>query len=295
MSKNRGLGRGFDSLIPTELDVSMAPATAASGDSVIEVEIGKISPNPHQPRISFNQEELSELAASIKQHGILQPLVVEDVGSGRYELIAGERRLRAAKLAGLPKVPVIVRSFGQQQKLELALIENLQRSDLNPVESAIAYKKLGSEFNLTLDQIGERVGKAKSTVSNAIRLLQLPRPVLEAIAGGQLFEAHGRALLAVDDASLQNQLLSEVINKKLTVRQTEDLVRQYQSKEVDDNTKSRPGRRPKNIDHLLPFGQEISRYLDAKVTIQPKSEGGRLMIDFSNDQELKEIAAKIKS
>lgn len=294
MSKNRGLGRGFDSLIPTELDVSMAPATAASGDSVIEVETGKISPNPHQPRISFNQEELSELAASIKQHGILQPLVVEDAGSGRYELIAGERRLRAAKLAGLPKVPVIVRSFGQQQKLELALIENLQRSNLNPVESAIAYKKLGSEFNLTLDQIGERVGKAKSTVSNAIRLLQLPKPALEAIAGGQLFEAHGRALLAVDDANLQNQLLSEIISKKLTVRQTEDLVRQYQSKEADDNTKSRSGRRPKNIDHLLPFGHEISRYLGAKVTIQSKSEGGRLVIDFSNDQELKEITSKIK-
>lgn len=292
MSKNRGLGRGFDSLIPTELDVAVSPVVQ-SNDSVLQIEVGKISPNPQQPRTHFDESDLRDLADSIKKHGILQPLVVSDLGEGRYELIAGERRLRASKLAGLTKVPVIVRSFDQQQKLEMALIENIQRSNLNPIEAAIAYKKLGAEFNLTLDQIGERVGKAKSTVSNAMRLLQLPKEALEAVATGKISEAHGRAILATEDPSRQQELLGAIINQGLNVRQAEEFARQgrHQAQEHEGRS-GRPANAPA---HDNPLVDALSAYLHTRVQLQTKSSGGRIVIEYTDDDELKSIVDRIRS
>lgn len=292
MSKNRGLGRGFDSLIPTELDVEVSPAVQ-SNDSILQIEVGKISPNPHQPRTHFDEADLRDLADSIKKHGILQPLVVSDLGNGRYELIAGERRLRASKLAGLEKVPVIVRSFDQQQKLELALIENIQRSNLNPIEAAIAYKKLGAEFNLTLDQIGERVGKAKSTISNAMRLLQLPKDALEAVAKGQISEAHGRAILAVEDPKRQQELLGAIVNQGLNVRQAEEFARQ--GRQPSNENEARSGRPSKAPAHDNPLVDSLASYLEARVQLQTKANGGRIVIEYSNDEELKSIVDRIRS
>lgn len=292
MSKNRGLGRGFDSLIPTELDVAVSPAVQTN-DSVLQIEVGKIVPNPHQPRTHFDEADLKDLSGSIKSHGILQPLVVSDLKDGRYELIAGERRLRASKLAGLSKVPVIVRSFDQQQKLEMALIENIQRSNLNPIEAAIAYKKLGAEFNLTLDQIGERVGKAKSTVSNAMRLLQLPKDALEAVAKGQISEAHGRAILATEDPNRQHELLGAIINQGLNVRQAEEFARQ--GRQPAGEHEGRAGRPSNAPAHDNPLADSLSAYLDARVQLQSKSEGGRIVIEYSSDDELKSIVDRIRS
>lgn len=292
MSKNRGLGRGFDSLIPTELDVAVAPAVQ-SNDSVLQIEVDKISPNPHQPRTHFDEADLKDLADSIKKHGILQPLVVSDLGDGKYELIAGERRLRASKLAGLSKVPVIIRSFDQQQKLEMALIENIQRSNLNPIEAAVAYKKLGAEFNLTLDQIGERVGKAKSTISNAMRLLQLPKGALEAVARGQISEAHGRAILAVDDPQRQEELLGEIINRGLNVRQAEEFARAGRQSATENEARS--GRPSKAPAHDNPLVDALSTYLETRVQLQTRSNGGKIVIEYSDDEELKSIVDRIRS
>jgi ParB family chromosome partitioning protein len=299
MSKNRGLGRGFDALIPTDLEVDAAVAaatgTAAVGDAVRQLNPAKIQPNPHQPRLHFDEEELRGLAASIKEHGLLQPLVASETGDGAYELIAGERRLRAAKIAGLETVPVLIRSFDEQQKMELALIENLQRVELNPIETAVAYKKLADEFNLSLDQIGERMGKAKSTVSNVIRLLQLPPEMREAVGAGRISEAHGRNLLAVEDPALRQELFTTIQEQGLTVRQAEEFARR--AKAASNAEPSKGGGRPTKAvapgdTHIT---EALSQKLHTKVFQQTTSKGGRLVIEYHSDEELERIFEAIKS
>ncbi|HUC86994.1 MAG TPA: ParB/RepB/Spo0J family partition protein, partial [Candidatus Saccharimonadales bacterium] len=226
MAKQRGLGRGFDSLIPTEVTPDLPAAIKPAGEDVIRrVDPAAVAPNPHQPRTSFDADELASLAESIKRHGILHPPVVSEQDDGRYELIAGERRVRAAKLAGLAKIPVIVRSFDEQQKLELALLENVQRTELNPIETATAYRKLLDEFNLSLDEVADRMGKAKSTVANTVRLLALPTAAREAVAAGAISEAHGRAILAAADPTAQAALLDHITTEGWTVRQAEEFAR----------------------------------------------------------------------
>jgi ParB family chromosome partitioning protein len=219
----RGLGRGFDSLIPTqmvedEFDVTAktdAEGNRTSADTVHELDPADlVDPNPHQPRQNFDQDALEALAASIRVHGILQPLVVTKTGS-RYELIAGERRLRAAKLAGLDAVPVIVRSFDEQQKLELALIENIQRAELNPIEVATAYRKLVDQFNLSLADISERVGRDRSTVSNTMRLLNLPIEAKRALVEEQINEGHARVILSVIEPDKQAEMLELMLEERL--------------------------------------------------------------------------------
>lgn len=300
MAKQRGLGRGFDSLIPTDLpaDPSAAAATpsapAGSADAVRQVAVSAIQPNPHQPRTRFDEAELASLADSIKQHGILHPPVVSDAGNGQYELIAGERRVRAAKLAGLTEVPVIVRSFSEQQKLELALLENVQRADLNPIETAAAYRKLMDEFNLSLDEVAQRMGKAKSTVSNIIRLLALPEAARQALAGGSISEAHGRAILAVADPAVQTELLNHITAEGWTVRQAEAFARQAKAGAAAGTASSPAGPNAAIPPVASYLTDELGAYLGTKVSLQPKAKGGRLVIEYYSDEELQRILDTIK-
>jgi len=295
VSKNRGLGRGFDALIPTELDQEAAAVVGVrpTGELIRKVSPADIAPNPHQPRTDFDDAELQGLASSIKAHGILHPPVVSEAGGGKYELIAGERRVRAAKLAGLTEIPVIVRSYDDQQKLELALLENVQRSQLNPIETAVAYKKLADEFNLTLEQIGERMGKAKSTVANIIRLLQLPTEARQAVVKGDISEAHARTILALNSPEAQAELLQNIIKHKLSVRQAEELVKAARPpKEAAQAGGGTPAPEPTPEDVQLT--QSLSDYLGTKVSLQPATKGGKLVIDYYSDVELERIVETIK-
>ena len=214
---SHGLGKGLDALIPKQLvETEFDPTANIKSGQISEVAPSLIDPNPHQPRTEFNGVALKELADSIKVHGILQPLVVTPEGS-RYQLVAGERRLRAAKQLKLTKVPVVIRTFQEQQKLELAVIENVQRQDLNVIETATAYRKLIDEFNLKDTQIAQRVGKDISTLRNQLRLLNLSLPVKRALAGGEISEGHARAILSVPDENLQLKLLKDIINSVFTL------------------------------------------------------------------------------
>lgn len=302
MAKQRGLGRGFDSLIPTEVTADM-PATVQSAarqpaatqpggslgeDTIRRVDPAAIAPNPHQPRTNFDTTELASLAESIKQFGILHPPVVSERGSGRYELIAGERRVRAAKLAGLAQIPVIVRSFDEQQKLELALLENVQRAELNPIETATAYRKLLDEFNLSLDEVAGRMGKAKSTVANTVRLLTLPSVAREAVATGDISEAHGRAILAVADPAAQAELLRRITTEGWTVRQAEEFARGAKTA-AGPGTPASKSSRPEAASNHGRLSDELGSYLGTKVTMQSRAKGGRLVIEYRSEEELQRI------
>lgn len=294
MSK-RGLGRGFDSLIPTQLveeefDVQAPVNTSGkrvSGDEVLVISPDLIDPNPHQPRTEFNPGELTELADSIKVHGILQPLIVGRTGE-RYQLIAGERRLRAAKQAGQEAVPVIVRTFDEQQKLELALIENIQRSDLNPIETATAYRKLIDQFNLTVDELARRVGKERPTVSNTMRLLNLPLEAKRAVAEGKLSEGHARVLLTLEDAERQAELLEMIIKKGWTVREAEEYARGLRE------SKGSHEQAQKRIAGQSELTRSLGDFLGTKVSQQSTAKGGKLIIEYYSEEELDRIYRQIR-
>ncbi|RPI51276.1 MAG: ParB/RepB/Spo0J family partition protein, partial [Chloroflexi bacterium] len=216
MSKRSGLGKGLEALIPTDQE----PA-----GGVAQVPVAAITSNPMQPRTAMDPEALAELAASIREHGLLQPLIVTRQGPEQYQLIAGERRWQAAKLAGLVSVPAIVKEATPQEVLEIALVENIQRADLNPLEEASAFRQLVDEFGLTQEQVAHRVGKSRVAVTNVLRLLRLPDEVRRALAGGSIREGHARALLALPTPEAQLAALKVVVQKDLSVRQTEELVR----------------------------------------------------------------------
>ncbi|HVQ43364.1 MAG TPA: ParB/RepB/Spo0J family partition protein [Candidatus Saccharimonadia bacterium] len=300
--RKRGLGRGFDALIPTQMVEDEFDVTApvdesghrSSADLVRELDPMLVDPNPHQPRQNFDEAALEALAASIRVHGILQPLVVTRVGS-RYELIAGERRLRAAKRAGLDAVPVIVRSFDEQQKLELALIENLQRAELNPIEVATAYRKLLDQFNMRLEDLGKRIGKEVSTISNTTRLLNLPPEGKRAIIEGRISEGHARAILSLAEKDPESQLakrlelLDMIIRHHWTVRQAEEFARGY---------KGRYGNKLKAAARIAAVNQltmELGDYLGAKVTQVSTAKGGKIVIEYYSQEELDRIYRAIKA
>lgn len=291
MSANR-LGRGLDALLPTDIDEFVAESLPSKlktgGEQVVELDPGKIKPNPHQPRVEFGQSDLRDLTASIKTHGILQPLVVIELKTGVYQLVAGERRLRAAKLAGLKKVPTIVRSFNEQEQLELAVIENIQRADLKPLEVAVAYTKLIDQFNLTHEQIAKRVGKAASTVSNTVRLVNLPHPAKLALQESKISEGHARAILSLDEPALQLQLLEMIIKSKLTVREAEEAARRLKSGDQLRPIKARQIR----SEHSA-LTNSLGKLLGTKVMIQKTAKGGKLMIEYYSDEELSRIASQI--
>lgn len=280
---NNRLGRGLDSLIPTDINEFAAPSMpkelVKEGARVEDLPVGDISPNPHQPRSTFNDDQLSELAQSIKEHGIVQPLVVVREGSA-YQLIAGERRLRAAKLLGLVTVPAIIRSFSQQEQLEVAVIENIQRSELNLLELASAYATLNDQFSLTLDQIAQRVGKAPSTVGNIMRLLNLPHEAKQALNDGLIVEGHARQILAVkpEDRPL---FLEMVLKGNLTVRQAEELARDFKA-EGKEAVKKVAEKQTYNTQ----LTTDLGKYLGTKVDIQKTAKGGKLVIEFYSEEEL---------
>ncbi|MBS3784707.1 MAG: ParB/RepB/Spo0J family partition protein [Anaerolineae bacterium] len=276
MSPRRiGLGKGLDSLIPA----TDAEETDAR-QGVLEIPLAAISPNPHQPRSPIREQDLIELAASIEEHGIIQPLVVTEVADG-YQLIAGERRWRAARVAGLSKVPVLVKDVAPREMLELALVENLQRSDLNPLEEAMAFKQLAETFGLTQQQIAQRVGKSRTAVSNTLRLLTAARVVREAVLEEKISEGHARALLGLEQEEAQEAALKTVVKRGLNVRQTEELVRQLVGRE-EEPPKPKPGPSPAMQELESRFREALS----TKVNLKRRGEGGSLVIYFYSEEEL---------
>ena len=274
MSKpRRALGRGLDALIPS----------AESREGAAEIPIARVSPNPHQPRQAIDEESLVELAASIREHGVIQPLVVTQVGD-EYQLIAGERRWRAARQAGLTSVPAIIKETTPQQTLELALVENVQRADLNPLEEAGAYRQLMDEFGLTQEQVAERVGKSRTAVANTVRLLRLPDDVKEALAAGRISEGHARALLSLPTARLQRQALAIIEGRGLNVRQTEALVRQMQAEPEEASSKAE-SLSPQDRDAV----EKFQARLGTRINLVRGKKGGRLVIHFYSEEELQAI------
>lgn len=292
MSESRGLGKGLDALIPTEIDEFVAETLPeelkTSGNEVVELDVTQISPNPHQPRGEFVAEELTELADSIKAHGIFQPLIVIKTDDG-FQLVAGERRLRAAKQVGLKTVPVIVRSFSQQEQLEVAVIENIQRAELKPLEVAIAYIKLGDQFNLTHNQIAARLGKGSSTVSNTIRLVNLPHKAKLSLQNGEISEGHARAILSVQGEPGQLELLKLIVSGNLTVREAEEAARRM--KAGDKQTKAASATKIRAEFNTLT--NNLGKHLGTKVAVQKTAKGGKLLIEYYSDEELERIAEQI--
>jgi ParB family chromosome partitioning protein len=277
-ASEHGLGRGLDALIPTGYD-DEAENKIRTGNFL---PVNQIDPNPHQPRQDFDETTLAELAASIKEHGILQPLLVAP-HKDRYQLIAGERRLRAAKIAGIDKVPVVARTLDEQAKLGLALIENIQRENLNPLEAARSYKKLIDEFNLTQDEVAKKIGKARSTVTNTLRLLNLPAEIKLALSRGKITEGHARALLNIEDKKTQFDLFNRMLLGKVTVRQAES-----QSKRKGTMTSER-----EKDPHFTAAEKQMSEAMETKVTIRSKKKGGQVLIDFYNSEDLERIFKRI--
>jgi ParB family chromosome partitioning protein len=265
-----GLGRGLDALIPS--------ATEKRG--VLELDLDRIERNPDQPRSSFDETTLGELAASIAVHGILQPVIVRQLADGGYQLVAGERRLRAARLAGLLTVPAIIRETGEEaSSLELALIENIQRADLNAIETALAYRELIDRFGLTHEAVARQVGKSRVSISNALRLLDLAAETRSAIIDGRITEGHGRALAAITIPELQQAVLEIVVERQLSVRQTEELVRRKREE--------RPQRERRQLSpDLADLEAQLRGVLATRVGIVRTRRGGRLVIDFYSDEEL---------
>lgn len=286
MSKKSGLGKGLEALIPSAVEFRPEVGHPAGAT---EVPVEDIRPNPRQPRVQVDEAELAELAASIRENGIIQPLVVAQDASqpGKYVLIAGERRLRAARLAGLQSVPVIVREANEQERLQLALVENVQRADLTPLETAEAYRQLAEEFHLSHEEIAARVGKSRVAVTNTLRLLQLPASVRQLLAEGKISEGHGRALLALPSAQAQAAAAQTILKHGLNVRQTEELVRKLGG-EKPEHPASPP--RPPEIAALE---ERLRGHLGTRVTLNPRRKGGTLVIHYYSDEELNALVARI--
>lgn len=281
MPRRPGLGRGLDALIP-------------GGDSpeprqgVQQIPVDRIKPNPRQPRSYFDPEGLAELSDSIRQHGVLQPLIVtEGDQQDHFILIAGERRLMAARQAGLDLVPVIIREVGEQQRLELALIENLQRADLGPLEAAEAYRQLAEEFGLSHEEIAVRVGKKRPTVTNTLRLLNLPTSVRQALAEGKISEGHARVLLALNSTQAQLAALQTILERSLSVRQAEELVRRL------SGHKPEPKEKPAQPPEVSALEERLRISLGTRVSLNRRRKGGTLVIHFYSDEELNALVDQI--
>ena len=281
MPQRSGLGKGLEALIPTG-------QTPLGDGGVTQVSVGMIAPNPRQPRVNFDETGLAELAASIREHGVIQPLVVSPVNSeGKHVLIVGERRLEAARSIGLQSVPVIIRHASDQQTLELALIENIQREDLNPLEEADAYRQLIDDFNLSHDEIALQVGKSRVSVTNTLRLLNLPESVKQALLDGRISEGHARALLGLPALEAQEAALQTVIIQELNVRQTEELVRKLSGKKPPAKQKFIPP--PEIVD----LEQRLRDSLGTKVILRHGRKGGSVTIYYYSDEELDTLLGRL--
>ena len=287
--KNRGLGRGLDAILQSpETDIT---SRDISGDyvagAVAEIDINLIETNPFQPRSDFDQEALEELAQSIKEQGVIQPVTVRKLGYNRYQLISGERRLRASKLAGLSKIPVFIRIANDEQMLELALIENIHRENLNAIEVAISYQRLIDECNLTQEQLSEKVGKSRSAIANFLRLLKLPAEIQIALRDGHISMAHARALINIDDKEAQLKLLQQIVDDELSVRQTEELAGKAKTADTGKEPRKQTNYLP---DHFKAQIKTLSQALNTKVKVKRNLKGqGSVVIDFKNEAEFDRI------
>jgi ParB family transcriptional regulator, chromosome partitioning protein len=273
VERHTGLGRGLEALIPQ---------TTPSGVAPVEILISQIRGNPYQPRQRVEQKALESLAASIVIHGVIQPVLVTEVLDG-YQLVAGERRVRAAQMAGLDRVPAVVRQMAERDQLAVAIVENVQRADLNAMEEAHAYRQLADEFHLTQDDIATRVGRARSTVANTLRLLDLEPSVQQALADGNITEGHARALAGASAAG-QRQLVESVMVRGLSVRQTEELVRRLRERPVTQTTTAVDA--AANMDHLE---EDLRHALGTKVVLARSRKGGRIVIEYYSDEEFSRL------
>jgi ParB family chromosome partitioning protein len=280
-TQKKALGRGLGALIPSRpVEAPPPPPPAASqGSGLANVPIDQIQPNPYQPRKTFNDASIEELSRSVREHGIIQPLVVTKIGDHKYRLIAGERRFRAAQKADLKVVPVVIKeTMADGDVLQVALIENIQREDLNPIEEAYAYHQLHEEFQLTQEEISKRVGKERSTVANFLRLMKLPDSVKKLLASGQLSMGHARAILAVDTPKKQEQLAERVVKRNLNVRQTEMLA-------AEKSPKAEQPEKEKDV-FTRDAEERLAKTLRSRVEIDRKRRGGVIHIRFGSEDEL---------
>ncbi|MBP7807443.1 ParB/RepB/Spo0J family partition protein [Candidatus Saccharibacteria bacterium] len=285
-SGKSGLGRGFDSLIPTNFDSSLL---VDEQDRVQKLLISDILPNEGQPRRSFDAAQLSELAHSIKEHGILQPVVVRQMPDGTYSIVAGERRWRAAQIAGLDRIPAIVRTMEELQQLEIALVENVQRVDLSPLEQALSIQRLHDQFSIAYGDIALRLGKALATVTNIVRLLQLPDDARQALEQKQISEGHARAILSLKDMpDKQTELLQFIVKNKWSVRQAEQFAVACKKNTASTTTAKQQTQK------VTPETRQLSKYLGVPVSIRRTAKGGKLELGFTSDEELEKILARLK-
>ncbi|RMH37211.1 MAG: ParB/RepB/Spo0J family partition protein [Nitrospirae bacterium] len=273
--EKRALGKGLQALLP---DKSLSQSTA---QAIQQIPLDQILPNRNQPRKFFSEDQLAEMAASIKQHGVLQPIVIRRTGDGAYELIAGERRVRAARLAGLTSIPALVRPSNDETSLALAIIENIQRSDLNPIEEAKAYAKLINEFGLTQDQVAKRVGKERSSIANILRLASLPQDIQTMLETGALSLGHAKVLCGLKDPQAQRHFARRIVDERLSVRQTERAIEKFVNKRAGSG---RIASRAFSAQE-----EQLRKRLGTKTTIEWGTKGGKIVIHFFSEQELERI------
>lgn len=278
-----GLGKGLSALIPSR---------GTASRSVIEVPVDLIATNPFQPRRRMDESAIAELAESIKAHGIIQPIVVRPADNGRYELVAGERRLQAARIAGLSQVPVIVRDVRDQESLEIALVENLQREDISPLDAARAYRRLMDEFDLSQEEVASRVGKSRPAVANTLRLLLLPAGVQERLEKGEMSEGHARTLLSLPSPALQALVADEIIRRKCSVREAERLVRGW-SKAATTRIVSRETNAPAAKPDLLAVEEQLRKLFQTYVRVVFNEDRGAITIEFYGEEDLNRILSLI--
>jgi ParB family transcriptional regulator, chromosome partitioning protein len=298
VARRPGLGKGLDALIPSGFgDPSTGSAHAKTG--LVDIPIGDLSPNPHQPRVHFDEESLTELSASIREIGVLQPLLVRLLSDGSYQLIAGERRLRAAKRAGLTSVPAIVKTTDDMSSVEQALVENLHRQDLAPLEEASAYQQLIDDFSLTHDSVAKRVGKSRSSISNSLRLLGLPAAIQAFLADGKLSAGHAKALLGTPDRAFQEQLARRAVTEGWSVRAVEEAIRD-RGGELDVGEGDKPGTgtpgtgtetKPRKLPPagLLELESRISEYLATRVSVKMSAKKGAITVEFAGLEDLERL------
>lgn len=296
MAAARGLGKGLDTMIPNKIGGDKAGTDTSKkpeiGKDVVYVKIGKVEPNREQPRKNFDEDALLELSESLKQYGVLQPLLVQDK-KDYYEIIAGERRWRAAKLAGLKEVPVIIKKLTEQEIVEISLIENIQRENLNPIEEALAYKRLLEEFNLKQDEVAERVSKSRTAVTNSMRLLKLDERVQQMVIDELITTGHARALLGIADNEKQYILAQQIFDEKLSVRETEKLIKKMQNPKTETE-------KVQEDDSMAVFYEDIEQKLKnimgTKVSINHKdNKKGKIEIEYYSNDELERIVELFQS
>jgi len=291
VAKQFGLGKGVDALFDdinsdfNDSDNKDASNTGGQAGTPVMLDVSKLKPNPFQPRTEFNDDALDELAESIRIHGVIQPILVEDAEDGSYYIIAGERRTRAAKKAGLTQIPVVFNSFSDEKKLEIALIENIQRENLNPIEEAKAYQQLMKISNLSQEEAARRVGKKRSTVANALRLLKLPEDMLNAVASGTISAGHARALLSVSNSSDQRILFARITGSNLSVREAEQYAAELNGEKAQGSKKAKQPEKPKDPDIAF-VEQQFLIALGTKVTLKGSLEKGTIQIDYFSRQDL---------